>query len=101
MPTVETANRLLNAYFTQFTQLFRSWASSMYSLRSWKRRTYVWKTREPKVHTDLIASTESNVVADVAFTDMDVKAAMLGMWERYLVCGGLWQRATNMPRTIT
>jgi hypothetical protein len=33
------------------------------------------------VHTDLIASTGPNVVAAVAPTDMDVKAAVLGMWK--------------------
>lgn len=34
-----------------------------------------------RAHADLIASTRHNVADDVAFTDMDVKAAMLGMWE--------------------
>jgi hypothetical protein len=34
---------------------------------------------DQKVHTDLIASIVPNVMTDVASTDMDVKAAMLGM----------------------
>jgi guanine nucleotide-binding protein subunit alpha len=33
-----------------------------------------------KAHADLLEETEADLEADLAFTDLDVKEAMLGMW---------------------